>query len=483
MKAAAKPNNTPSAPPTTQPASPLLNLKAGIPVALVAVASFHAAYEFPRFSYLIVVYVFCLFRLAHLQTRKQAWYIGLGIGFAVFAPQLAFFWKLFGPAALGLWYVLAFWIALFLVIGRAALIRFGPFLFACLAPFLWMGLEYFRSELYYLRFSWLNVGYAFSRADELPYMATFGVYGIGFLLMAGASIFYVMPTLRKKTRIAIALLMCGTCIYPMIQPKETPKSGRALRVAGVQMEGTSDLQIKKALDTLLEKHPETDLFVLSEYTFFSPVSEPVKSWCREHRKYLIAGAKDPLPDHKFYNTAFVIGPDGDIVFKQAKSVPVQFFDDGLPAPEQKVWNSPWGKIGICICYDDCYTRVIDKLVKLGAQAIIVPTMDSSDWGERQHQLHGLMGPMRAAEHRVPVFRLCSSGVSMICDAKGAVKATAPFPGESSEIEGSIELPPSGRIPPDRYLALLSVVLTAAVMSWMAAYTFVAWRIKRKLRKA
>ena len=59
-----------------QASSALISLKAGFPVALAAVASFHAAYEYPRASFLIVVYVFCLFRLTHLETVRQAFYGG-----------------------------------------------------------------------------------------------------------------------------------------------------------------------------------------------------------------------------------------------------------------------------------------------------------------------------------------------------------------------------------------------------------------------
>ena len=77
----------------------------------------------------------------------------------------------------------------------------------------------------------------------------------------------------------------------------------------------------------------------------------------------------------FYDTAFVVGTNGEVVFKQVKSVPIQFFKDGLPAKEQTVWNSPWGKIGFCVCYDLSYTRVTDELVRQGAQLLIVPTMD------------------------------------------------------------------------------------------------------------
>ena len=38
---------------------------------------------------------------------------------------------------------------------------------ALLIPMLWTGLEYFRSGLYYLRFSWFNAGYAFSGQFQL----------------------------------------------------------------------------------------------------------------------------------------------------------------------------------------------------------------------------------------------------------------------------------------------------------------------------
>jgi predicted amidohydrolase len=110
-----------------------------------------------------------------------------------------------------------------------------------------------------------------------------------------------------------------------------------------------------------------------------------------------------------YNTAFVIGTNGELVFRQGKSVPIQFFKDGLPAPDQKLWESPWGPLGLCVCYDLSYTRVTDKLARLGAKAIIVPTMDVADWGLRQHELHARVAPVRAAEYGIPIFRLASSG--------------------------------------------------------------------------
>src|SRR6185369_10633371 len=86
-------------------------------------------------------------------------------------------------AALALWLVLAFWIGLFGLVARLCLVRFGTRWAVALIPVAWTSLEYFRSECYYLRFTWLNAGYAFSDHVQAIPFRLFGVYGLGFLLM------------------------------------------------------------------------------------------------------------------------------------------------------------------------------------------------------------------------------------------------------------------------------------------------------------
>ncbi len=455
---------TPPASPATK--SPFLSLKSALPLAIAAVASFHLAYEIPACSVLTIVFIFCLFRLTHLETARQAFYMGLSIGLLIFAPQLSFFWTIFGPGAIALWFVLAFWIALFLFLGRACLVRFGPIMLGCAAPFLWTGLEYFRSEIYFLKFPWLNVGYAFSNADELPQVAAFGVYGIGFLMMASASLFYLMPAMGKRTRILSIIFLGCALLYPPLQQIQRPATVKSLRVAGMQLESPTDATVKSALDQLVAKSPQADLLVLSEYTFNSPVPDTIKAWCREHHKYLALGGEDPISGSQYYNTIFVIDPNGEIVFKQAKCVPIQFFKDGKPAPEQKVWNSPWGQLGFAVCYDDGFTRVMDTLVSQGAQGIILPTMDTIDWGVRQHKLHARVARMRAAEYRVPVFRLCSSGPSLLITSTGLVQASAPIAGDQAMIEGTMEMPARGHLPFDRWVARFSVAVTTAICTML-----------------
>ena len=142
-----------------------------------AVAAFHVAYEFcPP---VILVFLVCMYQLAHAATRPHAMYSGWAMGLLIYAPQLAFFWNIFGFAALALWLVLGTWLSVYLVLQRFALAKLGPQLGALAAPFLWTGVEYFRSELYYLRFSWLNIGYAFSPLPQQALMPWLGMYGTG----------------------------------------------------------------------------------------------------------------------------------------------------------------------------------------------------------------------------------------------------------------------------------------------------------------
>jgi apolipoprotein N-acyltransferase len=443
----------------------LLTPKKALIIGVTGVLIFHVAYAIDQ-GILMVVFLWCLLRGAELPSARSAFYAGLLIGLGMYAPQLGFFWTLFGAPALTLWLVLAFWIGLFVVLCHLACRQWGLWT-AGLVPFLWTGLEYFRSELYYLRFSWLNTGFAFSDCPALSSLAFLGVYGIGFVLVSMAALLWVLP-LRVGLILALILLPSSAALLKMRPETDRAPGASGVTVAGVQIEFPAELEVPGLLDQALQQYPKAQLFVLSEYTFDGPVPRCVKQWCKKNERYLVAGGKDAISSSEFYNTAFVIGPSGEIVFKQAKSVPIQFFKDGLPAPEQKVWESPWGKLGICICYDLSYSRVTDALIRQGARALLVPTMDVIDWGEHEHQLHARVAPMKAAEYGVPIFRVASSGVSQLVEASGGVRFSIPFAEQGKIISGHLNLSTTGRLPMDRYLAPWATVITGLWASWLIA---------------
>ena len=455
--------------PTTPSPSQGLSFAAHIGWSLVALVSFHAAQNL-GIGWLLIPCGYALIELSRAASSRKVFYPMLALGFLFYAPQLGFFWSIFQQAAIVLWLVLAFWIALFGLTLRLVRIRFGNGWMLALAPFIWTGLEYFRSELYYLRFGWLTFGMAGNQMPGFD-LSQLGVFGCGLVFVTLAAVHQRFGFC--KTIIRIMYLTVIFLLVQLILPVILPLGGRDIHgraaripVAGIQLEFPNDHQVLSTLNQARTKFPDTRLFMLSEYTFQTPPPQSVRDWCASNQVHLVVGGMEPLSNTNYYNTAYVIGTNGNIVFQQGKSVPIQFFKDGLPAPERKVWDSPWGKLGILTCYDLSYTRVVDDFVKQGAIALLNPTMDVSDWGEQQHKLHSRVAPMRAAEYGIPIFRVASSGISQIVARTGRVLASAPFPGDGEIIAGQLPLNAKPNLPLDRWLAPMCVGI--AVLAFVAS---------------
>jgi len=100
-------------------------------------------------------------------------------------------------------------------------------------------------------------------------------------------------------------------------------------------------------------------------------------------------------------------------------------------------------LGVAICYDASYRRVMDVLVRKGAEGLLVPTMDLETWGRTEHELNARMARIRALEYGLPVFRVASSGISLILDPEGNTLASAPFPGPGAALAASFPLRAGG----------------------------------------
>lgn len=401
-------------------------IRAGV-LSVGAVLCFHAAFVEPWLGWLVVGYLACLIELRRLPTPRAAFYSGLAVGLGIYVPPMAFLGSVFGVAALVLWTILAGFHAVFvLLLHRVE--RIGGSLWALgLAPVVWCGLEYFRSEVWWLRFSWLSVGSVFVEGPQ-PGLRFLGVYGLGFMAASFAATgpMVFQPRLRRWgvvagagcLLVAVGVLVAGSSRSPV--SKDVP---RGVGVAGIQLEVPGVPEVLVALDGLVRTDPGVELVQLSEYTFDGEVPPAVRSWCQRHRKWLVAGGRETLPDSgtasapsgpalglrttgesdRFFNTAFVVDPHGDVCFRQAKSRPIQFFRDGEPAPDQQLWTSPWGSLGVAICYDASYRRVMDVLVRKGAEGLLVPTMDLETWGADRTRTECADGPD-------PCARVRASGV-------------------------------------------------------------------------
>jgi apolipoprotein N-acyltransferase len=121
---------------------------------------------------------------------------------------------------------------------------------------------------------------------------------------------------------------------------------------------------------------------------------------QENAGYLLFGAKDQFDlneDAGFRNTAYLLDPQGDLVGRHVKNHPVHFVRDGVAGTDANTFPTPFGRIGVAICFDLDYPEVARRLTDNGAEALLVPSDNPPEWGAVQHAQHRQMFQMRAVE--------------------------------------------------------------------------------------
>lgn len=97
--------------------------------------------------------------------------------------------------------------------------------------------------------------------------------------------------------------------------------------------------------------------------------------------HLVAGY-DRLDGDLLYNTAELIGPDGQIIGRYDKTHTLSGGDVGLyePGADLPVFDTPWGGVGILICNDRVYAETWRVLMLRGARTVLIPSNGSYNDG-------------------------------------------------------------------------------------------------------
>jgi nitrilase len=119
---------------------------------------------------------------------------------------------------------------------------------------------------------------------------------------------------------------------------------------------------------------------------------PLYDAAREHAVTIVCGIEErdnQLSRSTLYNTAIIIGPDGSLLNRHRKLMPTN--------PERMVWGfgdatglkvveTPAGRIGTLICWENYMPLARHALYSQGVELYIAPTYDSGDgWlGSLQH---------------------------------------------------------------------------------------------------
>jgi predicted amidohydrolase len=230
-----------------------------------------------------------------------------------------------------------------------------------------------------------------------------------------------------------------------------------LRLAWVQHTATADIDANLAhiSDALRElKYQQPDIVVLPEaFAWLAPdlrqmnaVVEDLEDgrlqahcqrWAQELGCYLVAGSLPLRIEGQIYATLCVYNPQGELETYYCKnhlfSVVTPngvtyresaFFTAGAASV---IWHSPWGKIGLAICFDLRFPAMFRNYAQQGVRLIILPAAFTQETG--QAHWHTLVRA-RAIENQMMMLAvnqvgehalgLQSYGHSLLVDAWGEV---------------------------------------------------------------
>ena len=157
--------------------------------------------SFPPFSlhYLIwIALIPVLFSILHAEDVDEVWKTGFIFGITFYGLSLFWFYYIFGAFAVALWCFITLFFALAYFFHK----KFGATYFTLwLLPVLWVGIEFFRSELLpWLKFGWMTLGYTQNlNLIILQFASLFGVYGISFLIVfINLCLVYIIKKIKEK---------------------------------------------------------------------------------------------------------------------------------------------------------------------------------------------------------------------------------------------------------------------------------------------
>ncbi len=135
---------------------------------------------------------------------------------------------------------------------------------------------------------------------------------------------------------------------------------------------------------------------------------------RQHRMYVV-GCFPERDGKLFYNTAFLIDRQGELVGKYRKThLPQEEVDRGYtPGDDFPVFQTDFGTVGLMVCWDVSFPEVARILTLKGARIILMPI-----WG-------GLdpLTRARAVENSCFVVQSSYDSATCIIDPRGEVLAT------------------------------------------------------------
>lgn len=352
------------------------------------------------------------------------------------------------------------------------------------APFIWVSLEYIRSNLSFLALPWALLAHSQYQYPSVIQIASFtGAYSISFLIvmtnaaLAGITIPFIcrldkkqktlsnLPSKRGNLSLAImtGLFIAFTLFYGLVIVPQ-PVTGKEVKVAAVQgnieqgkkwdpryareiMDTYSKLTreaLKRQPDLVIWPETATPGSIGLDPRLYAEIREIVRSTgaslllgSAQYRKF---EGKGPT-ELKYSNSAYLIHRESEIIKNQRYDkirlfpfgeylpykeiipwslIGVSDSDNYIPGKDFTVFSLAPFRFGVTICWENVFPDLFRHFIRNGAQFMINITNEAR-FGETSAPYQLVsINVFRAVENRVFVIRCANTGVSCIIDPHGRI---------------------------------------------------------------
>jgi len=332
-----------------------------------------------------------------------------------------------------------------------------------LFPFLWVGMEYFRS-LFEIAFPWSNLSYTQEKYTPFLQVCEYvGDMGISFIIVVVNILLWRAwrnrrPTVKAAMVAVAGLLVVLPSLYgARVLSGAGPVGTGAIEIALLQ--GSIPLDIKwhndsldhnlRVYDSLATAAAPADLLVWPETAVPAYLladyrrTKAVASIAAKIRSPMLVGTLDyeRIGDTglRTYNAAIQFDPDGrhrkpyhkNKLVPFAETVPygqyIPFlanlslgWSDFEHGRELRLYDNSYGSYGTLICYEVIFPEMVNRYVKGGADFLVNITNDTWYGYSSGPYQHAGMAVFRAIENRIWIARAANSGFSYFVDRYGRV---------------------------------------------------------------
>ena len=361
--------------------------------------------------------------------------------------------------------------------------RWGGTLALLTAPFVWVSLEYARSNLSFLSLPWGLLAHSQYQVPSIIQISTVtGAYGVSFLILLVNSAFtaailrlfsqlgrhkqpaYAVPSRWGTISLMLAAAaLTGLALLHGHISLRKPIAGKKLKVSIVQ---GNIAQAKKWDPKYAEFIMQTYAKLTQEASKDRPaliiwpeaatpraidldrrLYSQVRHLAENAGTYLLLGSssyqkfKRKGPQKlKYTNSAFLISPDTKAEYQRYDKIHLVPFAEYVPlkgaipwsyiqAPnvasyipgrEYTIFECLGSRFGVTICWESIFPELFRKFVKNGAEFMINVTNEGWFSNPAIFYQYVSMNVFRAVENRVYVVRCANTGVSCFIDPYGRI---------------------------------------------------------------